>query len=659
MQFLKEYILALSMHFILKKAALLLLFISSFFYAKAQTNLSNLFGDHMVLQREISIPIWGTSEPGDQIIIELAGNRSSTVTDEKGKWILHLPKLEAGGPYSLLVFVNEHTHADFTFTDVYIGDVWLASGQSNMEMEVQQSMNAEFEIENANNPFIRWINIPHQKSNIALNNLADCSWKICDSTHVKEASAAAYFFARDLYPEINIPIGIIQSTWGGTPIESWISGEQLLSTPITKDIILQNDTITIEDFKQDSLDLIRFWEIVYEPQNNSNQIIPFMGFEDSDWPELTMPKTFKEWEMPFYEGMIWLRKEVIIPDDIQNLDFTINLGHPEMNYSLYFNGQQVCENIWNNNPNHQYKIPSEFVHNGTNIISVRMAVLWGGGGFNDPPEDMYIEGGGIRISLAGEWKYMKDLEPTIPSIKNYHQYPSYLFNAMINPIVPYGIKGFLWYQGENNTEQAYDYRSLFPLLISDWRIRWEQGYLPFLYVQLANYMKTKKMPSESSWALLREAQSLTLAQPNTGMATIIDIGETNNIHPENKQEVGRRLALLAQNMVYDIPIQAYGPMYKGFIKKEDAIIIHFSEIGSGLAIKGNNHLKGFSIAGSNQEFYWAKAVIQGEQVKVTCEQVKNPEALRYNWADNPDGNLINKDGLPATPFRTDIWSVKK
>jgi sialate O-acetylesterase len=251
-------------------------------------------------------------------------------------------------------------------------------------------------------------------------------------------------------------------------------------------------------------------------------------------------------------------------------------------------------------------------------------------------------------------KICTDLEPAIPKIKNYQEYPTFLYNGMINPIVSYGIKGFIWYQGENNAVAPYEYRSLFPLMISDWRNRWKQGDLPFLYVQLANYMKRQTEPSESDWATLREAQTMTLKVPNTAMATAIDIGEADDIHPKNKQEVGRRLALLAKKLVYNNTVQASGPIYHNHKIEGNKIIIQFSETGTGLKIKDADMLKGFAIAGPDKQFYWANAKIQGNDVIVASDQVKNPVAVRYAWADNPNGNLINMQGLPAIPFRTDI-----
>jgi sialate O-acetylesterase len=257
--------------------------------------------------------------------------------------------------------------------------------------------------------------------------------------------------------------------------------------------------------------------------------------------------------------------------------------------------------------------------------------------------------------LAGSWLYNKDLEPAMPKIHNYQYYPTVLFNAMINPVVHYGIKGFIWYQGEANTWEAYNYRKLFPMMISDWRQRWQQGNLPFLYVQLANFQKAKPLPSESDWAGLREAQTLTLSQPNTGMACIIDIGEADNIHPANKQEVARRLALNANKLVYKQNCIASGPLYKSMRKEGNRVHIGFINTASGLSTKDGKEVTGFAIAGKDKQFYWAKAIIRGNEVVVYADSVSEPEAVRYAWADNPQCNLVNSEGLPAIPFRTDEW----
>jgi len=639
------------------KTHLTILFVISNLFIIGQVTMPTVFGDGMVLQRDIDIPVWGWAADAEtQITVELGKNSLKTVTGKDGKWMLHMPALQVGGPWKMLVYEGNKSQPSLKFENILIGDVWLASGQSNMEWQVQQSMNAEKEIKDANYTDIRFLLVPHTIKTEKQDDILHASWEVCDSIHVKTVSAAAYFFARELHAELNIPIGIIQSTWGGTPVEAWTSREQLLSSSITREKVLKNDTVTEDQFISDSLSWIRFWDIVYNPAEEIVDIYSKKKFNDFDWPELSMPSTLKDWNMPFYEGMFWLRKEIIIPENMQGKSLSINLGHPEMNYSLYFNGMEICKNIWNAELKHEYLLPSEIVNEGTNVIAVRIAVLWGGGGFNPPAEEMFITDGKTKISLAGTWKFKKDLEPEIPKINNFHKFPSYLYNGMIHPLIPFGIKGFIWYQGEENYKNAKDYQTLFPLMITNWRILWKQGYLPFIYVQLANYLRQWPEPTESQWAELREAQTMALSQPKTAMACIIDIGDANTIHPLNKQEVGRRLALLAEEMVYDKPVQAYGPVFQDFKVEGDTVIVIFKETGCGLSIRNGETLNGFAVAGSDNKFYRAVAKIVGNNVVVNSDKVANPVAVRDGWADNPDCNLINKEGLPAIPFRTDEWS---
>lgn len=627
-----------------------------FTLVSAQITLPKVFGDSMVLQRNTKIPVWGTAVPGSQIVAELGSSTVKVKTDNAGKWMVRFPKFKAGGPYTLKIYEIEKPGAGIVLRGILIGDVWLASGQSNMEWQVQQTKDASKETANANFPQIRFLVVDHNNQIKPQSDILSGKWKVCDPANVKELSAVAYFFARKIHGDQNVPVGIIQSTWGGTKIEPWMSRDMLLTSPITRTKTLSVDTLHFDrkDFVRDSLNQIRFWEIVYNPQNNADKIFPASDYEDSDWTKIGMPNVLKEFGIGNYEGMVWLRKKISLPESFAGKDITINLGHPEMNYSLYFNGREICKNIWYSNPTHSYTIPVGLVQPGENTIAVRIAMLWAGGGLN-PANDIYITDVSSKITLAGNWLYKKDLETAIPKMPNYQGKPTVLFNSMINPLIPYGIKGFLWYQGESNAEEAYNYRKLFPMLIADWRQHWQQGNLPFLFVQLANYMKRKPLPSESEWAELREAQTLTLSQPNTGMACTIDIGEAGSVHPVNKQEVGRRLALIAYKLVYQQDCMASGPLYKSFKTEENRIRISFTNTASGLSIKDGNEVTGFAIAGNDRQFYWAKAVIEGDEVVVYSDKVARPEAVRYTWADNPECNLINSEGLPAVSFRTDNW----
>jgi sialate O-acetylesterase len=634
------------------------IFFMLFFFIQeghAQITLPKVFGDSMVLQRGIKIPVWGSAAPGQHIIATLGEFNAVTTADGEGKWMVHFPVHKAGGPYELKISEAGKSNAEIKLKGILIGDVWLASGQSNMEWQVQQAQDAGNETANANYPEIRLLQVEHDKQLTPRHDIMAGTWKVCNPANVPQFSAVAYYFARKIHHDQHVPIGIIQSTWGGTPIESWTSREQLLTSPITKTNITANDTLSEQSFVNDSLNLIRFWDIVYHPQNNADKIIPATRYDDSAWPVVEMPRLIKDFGVGPYEGMVWLRKKIILPQSFSGKDLTLHLGHPEMNYSMYFNGEEICKTVWNSNPKQSYTISAKIVRKGENTVTLRVAMLWGGGGLNPPADEIYITDGTSKVSLAGKWSYQTALEPQLPKIQNYHYYPSLLFNAMINPVIPYGIKGFLWYQGEANEAAAYHYRELFPMLINDWRKRWKQDDLPFLYVQLPNFKKKKQLPSESEWAELREAQTLTLSQPNTGMACIIDIGEADNIHPKNKQEVGRRLALNANKLVYKQHVTASGPLYKSYRKEGNRICISFANASAGLRIKDAKEITGFSIAGNDQQFYWAKATIKGKCVLVYANQVRDPQAVRYAWADNPECNLINAEGLPAIPFRTDNW----
>ncbi|HJV78605.1 MAG TPA: sialate O-acetylesterase [Paludibacter sp.] len=639
----------------MKLRSCIFLFFTLSVLAKAHVSMPKVFSSHMVLQRDMDIPIWGNAPAGTEITAQFGNTQTKGITDANGKWMLHLPKFKAGGPYKLVVSQTGKPGPKIVFDDVLVGDVWLASGQSNMELQVQQAKDAAKEIKQANYPNIRFFNVPHNKSVKLETDILGGSWTVCDSVSIRTVSAVAYYFARKIHTDINVPIGILQTTWGGTPVEAWTSKEMLLASPITRDKAIANDTVNPTHFVKDSLDLIRFWDVVYHPKNETDKIVTRPSYNDSKWAEVNMPSVLKTSGIPYYEGMIWLRKEIELPADFKTETAILHLGHPEMNYSVYINGNEICKTIWNASPIQNYPVPAKFIHSGKNLLSVRMAYLWGGGGFNPPANEMYITDGNGQISIAGNWKYMKDLEPSLPKIRNYHYYPSYLYNAMLNPVIPYGLKGFLWYQGEANDSLAYNYRTLFPMMITDWRIRWKQDYLPFLYVQLPNFKKRQAEPMESEWAELREAQAIASAQPNTGMVCAIDLGVAEDIHPRNKQDVGFRLALQAEKMVYGKQGIVSGPAFRSFRIEGNTIRISYSEIESGLKTKDNSFPREFTIAGADKKFFNATAQIQGNEIIVSSDKVPNPVAVRYAWSDNPDCNLINAEGFPAIPFRTDAW----
>jgi|GEM_PF-24621 len=618
----------------------------------ATLRLPGVFGDKMVLQRGMQIPVWGWSRPGAGIVAKLGNAVVTTKANREGKWMVHFPKRGAGGPYRLDITEEGSSGGRVELKDVLIGDVWVASGQSNMEWQVQQAKDAEKEISKAVYPGIRFLMVEHDKKVTPQTDIVTRGWEACDTASIKRFSAVAYFFARKIHGEEHVPIGIIQSTWGGTPIQAWTSREKLVSSPITREGVRATDTLREGQFLQDSINFVRSWDVVYHPQNGADKVFSMPGYDDSGWPRVEMPRTMDHFGIGRYEGIMWLRKKIVLPDAFAGKSVVLDLGHPEMNYSLYFNGVEICKNVWNSSPSHSYSIPPELLRKGENTVAVRMAMLWGGGGLKPPAEEIYIGDGDTKISLAGEWRYRKDLEPMAP-VHNYQNYPSVLFNAMINPLVGYGICGFIWYQGEANDTVAYDYRKMFPMMITDWRRRWGRGDLPFLFVQLANFKSRKNAPAESEWAELREAQAMALSLPCTAMACTIDVGDGASIHPTDKQDVGFRLALGAEDLVYGRRGIASGPMYEGYTVRGDRVLIRLSNTGSGLRARDDRPITGFAVAGADRRFYWADAVVEGDHIVVHSDQVAKPVAVRYAWADNPDCNLENKEGLPAIPFRTD------
>jgi sialate O-acetylesterase len=373
---------------------------------------------------------------------------------------------------------------------------------------------------------------------------------------------------------------------------------------------------------------------------------------------MKVPIAITDSEIGSYDGIIWFRKVIELPDDFKGKDLQIKMGKIDLGGTFYFNDEMIGETSWNYDEYRTLTVPGKLVKKGKNLVVIRLLDSWGKGGLLGPADSMFIKLNlpqeEVQISLAGEWKYNNTLEPAFVKVENFNRVPGLVYNAKIAPIIPYGIKGFIWYQGEGNAGRAYQYRTLFPLMIEDWRIRWRQGYFPFLFVQLPGY-SSDQYQNEYEWAELRESQLLTLSHPNTGMAITIDLDETDNLHPTNKKEVGDRLALAARKIAYNEDLVYSGPIYKSMQIEGKTIRISFTNTGSGLISKNNQPLQDFEIAGEDMKFHKANALLAGDEVMVSSEGVSLPVAVRYAWANSPVANLINQEGLPASPFRTDSW----
>jgi sialate O-acetylesterase len=638
--------------------------------AHATVRLPALVGSHMVLQRGRPVPVWGWAAPGEKVSVTFRGKTYvASAPDASGRWQATLPATPAGGPFSITI-KGENT---INLTDVLVGDVWLASGQSNMQMPVKSApggyqpvQNADQEIAAANWPNIRFFTVNQTVAYRPQAEVAGSSWQVCSPATVAQLSAVAYFFGRDLYKKYQVPLGLLVSSWGGTPAEAWVSAEGLAAFPefktqvatfASKTTTLNDDQRAYEAKQRELLRNIRAYDKGYLP-NGQTWASP--AIDAHAWPTMSVPGIWESTPgLTTYDGVVWFRKEINLPASLVGQPLTLSLGKIDDADSTYVNGVRVgATNGYG--LARRYLVPAQVLRPGRNVLVVRVVDTGGGGGITGEPAELTLSGAGQTLPLAGPWQYQVGLapanQPVAPAPGGAEHAPTTLYNGMIAPLQPMTLAGVIWYQGESNADRAMQYRTLFPALITDWRRRWNQPNLPFLYVQLANYMAARPEPTASAWAELREAQAMALRVPATGLATAIDIGEAGDIHPHNKQEVGRRLALVAEHVAYGDKTVVYsGPAYASMAVAGAAIRLKFTQVGTGLAAKKEAPLQGFAVAGADRKFHWATARVVGNAVEVQSKDVPQPVAVRYNWADNPSGNLTNREGLPALPFRTDTW----
>jgi sialate O-acetylesterase len=622
---------------------------------QAQVRLPKLISDGMVLQRDARLNLWGWAKPGEKLTVRFLNKRYKATTDATGKWQVALPPQAAGGPYTL----NVEGSTRLTVKDILIGDVWFCSGQSNMvhQMNIHDVTYAR-DIAEANHPQIRQFLVPTLTSLQGPQpDLSQGQWKAAVGEDVRPFSAVAYFFAKKIHEKYGVPVGIINASVGGTPIEAWISEEGL------------------KDFAQLQATLEKNKDTTYV--NSLNRRTPValprpapptdLGMEGKWYEPAYTPKGWRPINIPGYwedqgirdlNGVVWYRREVDIPASMAGKPAKVFLGRIVDADELYINGQSVGRTTYQY-PQRRYAVPSQVLKAGKNVFVVRVTNTAGKGGFV-PDKPYSIFAGADTVDLKGTWQYKVGTvyRPIRDSgfgggISTQNQ-PAALYNAMVAPETPYAIKGFCWYQGETNAGRPTEYADLLPALIQDWRKKWGQGILPFLYVQLPGFMDYTYLPSESNWAQLRESQFKALSVPNTAMVVAIDRGEWNDIHPDNKKDVGERLALAALKTAYGEDVVHSGPLFESATVKGNKIVVNFTNTGSGLTTHDGEAPGEFAIAGSDRQFVWAKARIEGDKVVVWSDEVPNPLYVRYAWADNPvNPNLYNREGLPASPFRTD------
>lgn len=621
----------------------------------ATVRLPKIFGDSMVLQRDKPIAIWGWADAGEKITVHFNKQTQTLTTPASGKWSVQLHAEAAGGPYELKVSGTN----TIALKDILMGDVWICSGQSNMEFMVKQARNADQEIQSANYPNIRHFLVPKDvsgtpKEDITGNN----TWQTATPGNVGNFTAVGYFFARKLYKELNVPIGLVHTSWGGTDVETWTSREALETVPELKEAIAGMNTTDLESIakaqKEKAISRIRSLQGSL-PDAATVSKWKTAGFDDHTWPQMSLPGLWEGKQLPDFDGVVWFRKTVNIDASAAGKPAVLSLGAIDDADETYVNGIKVG-GVRQYDLERVYNIPAGVLKAGKNVIAVRVEDTGGGGGLYGPDAAMKLTIDGTVLPLTGNWAFQVASMAAASGGVSPNAFPSLLYNAMVHPILPMSIKGAIWYQGENNAGRAYQYRTSFPLLITDWRKRWHQGNFPFYFVQLSSFGGSDGLKG-SDWAELREAQAMTLSLPNTGMAVTIDVGEAKDIHPKNKQDVGERLAAVALHKTYGKNNAYSGPVYASMKTEGSNIVLSFTYVGSGLQTKDHSDkVKGFYIAGADQHFYEASASIQGNLVVVHAAEVSNPVAVRYAWSNDAGAaNLYNKDGFPAAPFRTDQW----
>jgi len=644
-----------------------------------------IFSDNMVLQQNTQVSFWGKAEPDSKVFVKSSwGESSSTTVNQDHSWLLKLKTPKAGGPFEVNLQVGDST---ITYKNVLIGEVWLCSGQSNMEMPLQGWLpespidNSKEVIEKSDYPQIRLFTVQRAFSNKEEFNCMG-KWEECSPTTSPAFSATAFFFGRKLYEELKIPIGLIHSSWGGTPVESWTSRKYLESIDDFKSILedLKNSGKELEAYKTwlESHPVINIKDVSSETRwqnlNFNDEKCSAVNYDDSNWKEMNLPTLWEATEVGNLDGVVWFRKKIEIPESWKSKDLVLELGPIDDMDITYVNGVKVGsyekDGFWQTD--RIYNVQGKLITSKEITIAVRVMDTQGGGGIYGKAEQLKIHplNSDESISLSGIWKYLPVAEYRFqkfyvfgadqndyfsgPEMKiDLSAYtPTALYNGMIHPLIPYSLKGVIWYQGEANTGKPKQYATLFPLMIKNWRKDWKLGNFPFYFVQIAPYDYGDQTHSE----VLRESQLKSLSVPNTGMVVTLDIGNPENIHPADKKDVGERLARWALAKNYNKNIYYSGPLYKSMKIESDKIILSFDYPDDGLVIKGQNSDNNFLIAGEDKVFKKATVNVDGDILIVFNDEIKNPVSVRYCWNNTDEATLFNKEGLPASSFRTDDWN---
>lgn len=619
------------------------------FVAAAPLRLPAIFASHMVLQQGKDNAVWGEAAAGAAVEVSIDGRSYRCSADTAGRWRMSLAGMEYGGPYTMSVSSQGET---VTFDDIYVGEVWLVSGQSNMDWSIGGGVGAETQsvVQGCADNLIRYFNVAKCTSTLPVESFGGGEWWVCSPENIKKWSAVGYFFARNLRSAKGVAVGIVNASWGATNAEAWISNDALGSHP---DFVkwrnsLDTDTVRWNKIVHQSLRADSRRDSIARTAREGLMLGVERGsFDDTKWQRIAAPVTTGGMSLGGYWGFVWLRTHF---DVTKKIDYRLEGASRAQRLEFWVNGVKVEGSL----SGAGIVVPASVLHKGDNLLAVRMLVHWGEGFLGNDKSPLKLVGGRQEIALTGEWAFNSAIEPSMPGWQSYYNTNGVLYNGMINTIVPYGIRGVVWYQGENNASRGAQYRTLLPVLINDWRVRFEQGYLPFITVQLANYGARKSQPGNDNWAELREAQALSLNQPCTGLVVTIDVGEADDIHPRNKSAVGYRAYLQAERLAYGSRQVTESPRFRAISFEGSRAMVDFYPTGTPLAVRGER-LLGFAVAGKDGVFHWAQASLDGaDRVAVQCDAVANPVAVRYGWGANPEVTLYNEAGLPAVPFRSDM-----
>jgi sialate O-acetylesterase len=641
------------------------LFIVISFHAGANLRLPAIVGNNMVLQRNEVVKVWGWADPGEKVTVSFMKTKHTTKTGSDGKWMVKLNPMKAGGPYTMQITGKNK----IILNDILIGDVWICSGQSNMTHYLgRHAERYAKEIAEANLPEIRQFYVP-TKAVISepVEDVPGLKWVAATPQTVLDFTVIGYFFAKKLYDQYHVPMGIVNTCVGGTTIEAWMSEEGFKEFPDILAKVKQNqDTVYVNRINREAFQSRKPGD---GPRKETDKGLTEEWYNPTyqplNWKRFNIPGYWEDQGVRDLDGVVWFRREINVPQSMTGVEAVVKLGRIVNADELYINGKKVGNTTYEY-PQRRYQLDASVLKSGKNLFVVRVTNQGGKGGFV-PDKPYFLLAGGDTIDLKGDWQYKvgqvnSRFRPSGGSSSfvrgiSAQDSPTGLYNAMIAPYTNYAVRGILWYQGESNADNPKEYAKLLPAIISDWRNHWQQSNLPFLIAQLPNYMDVDYLPAESNWAQIREIQLETaLNTPNTGLDINIDLGVWNDIHPENKKPVGERLALQAMKIIYgDNQVICSGPIRKSARLEGNKVIIAFDNVGSGLVSGNGEELAHFALAGDDGKYEWGNAEIRNNEVVVWNDDIPNPKFVRYAWADNPDfANLYNKEGLPASPFQLEV-----